>query len=304
MKQSGTAFSTSPSVTPADEEANFTALRALHVAGRQENQPASIRRPRIVRVKNSVRLTPNMQRVTLEGDELVDFPGGREGAHVKLMLPAAWQSERDFRTQLSQGPKRPITRTYTVRHHRAEANELDIDFALHKHGRACHWAVSAQPGDFAALAGPGSKKLTDFTADWFLLVADMTAIPAAAAALEDMPREATGHAVFEITGPDDRQPMNAPAGIEIRWLINPAPELGACRQLETLKSLAWPSGRPSVFVASESSVMKAVRQFLSDEKGIDRKTIYASAYWKIGLREDQLRKLKDREAAQAASARL
>jgi NADPH-dependent ferric siderophore reductase len=302
MKQSSAAFDAMPSPTPADDEAKLTALRAMRVAARPEGQPIpAVRQTRLVRMKRSVRLTPNMQRVTIEGDELDDFPCAQEGAHIRLMLPGHRQSEHDFVSQLAEGRRRPITRTYTVRHHRPDKNELDIDFALHPHGRACNWAMSAQPGDFVAIAGPGAKKLTDFTVDWFLLMADMTAIPAAAAALEDMPRGAVGHAVFEIASWSDRQPFDAPAGISIHWLINPRPELPNDRQLGTVKELPWFSGRPGVFVAGESSIMKAARAYLTEERGISRRGLYASAYWKIGMREDQLRALKDREAASCAS---
>ena len=68
-----------------------------------------------------------------------------------------------------------------------------------------------------------------------------------------------------------------------------------------MRELPWRSGRPGVFLAGESSVMKALRQFLTEEKGLDRKAMYASAYWKVGLREEQHRKLKQREAAKAQS---
>jgi NADPH-dependent ferric siderophore reductase len=298
MKQSRATLNMSPLATPADEKATQTVLRALRV-GAQDVHPALRRHLRFVRLKSSVRLTPNMQRVTLEGEGLSDFPSGQEGAHIRIMLPHDGQGECDFVDQLERGHHRPLTRTYTVRHHRPEANEIDIDFALHAHGMACNWALSAGPGALLAVAGPGSKKLTDFSAEWFLLVADMTAIPAAAAVLDEMPRSAVGHAVFEIASDEDRQPMTAPPGIDIRWLINPSPEVPSNRQFEMVRSVPWLSGMPGVFVAGESSVMKSVRQFLLEEKNIDRKAIYASAYWKIGFREDQLRKLKDREAAAA-----
>lgn len=302
MKQGSAVFETLPSAAPADEEANLTALRAMRVGARPEGQPTpAVRQTRIVRMKRSVRLTPNMQRVTIEGDELADFPACQEGAHIRLMLPAHRQSEIDFRSQIEEGARRPITRTYTVRHHRPDMNELDIDFALHPHGRACSWAKSAQAGDFIAIAGPGAKKLTDFSVDWFLLMADMTAIPAAAAALEDLPRDAVGHAVFEIASWSDRQPFEAPPGICVQWLINPRPHVPNERQLVTVKELPWFGGTPGVFVAGESSVMKAARAYLTEERGISRKGLYASAYWKVGLREEQLRELKDLEAAACAS---
>lgn len=298
MKQSRTAFSADPLPLAPDDQAQFIAFRALRTAARPEGQSLSpLRSARMARVMRSTRLTPNMQRVTIGGEELAGFPEGQDGAHIKLMLPAPSQSESEFAAQLAAGPRRPITRTYTIRHHRPDICEIDIDFALHEDGRACKWSVEAQHGDFLAIAGPSPKKMTDLAADWFLLAADMTAIPAAAAALEDMPADACGHAVFEIASPVDRQPVDAPPGIAIDWLVTPASGVAVEPQLEAMRALAWPSGRPGIFVAGESSVMKAVRQFLCEERGIERKAMYASAYWKVGLREDQHRKLKLQEAA-------
>ena len=298
MKQSRTAFNAAPSSLAPDDQAQFIAFRALRTAARPDGKPMSpLRAARMARVLRTVRLTPNMHRVTISGEELAAFPEGQEGAHIKLMLPAPSQSESEFAAQLAAGPRRPITRTYTIRHHRPDLGEIDIDFALHDEGRACKWALEAACGDFIAIAGPSPKKMTDFAADWFLLAADMTAIPAAAAALEDMPANAQGHAVFEIASWVDRQPISAPPGISIDWLVAPASGVAVEPQLEAMRALPWRNGRPGIFVAGESSVMKSLRQFLTEERGVERKAMYASAYWKVGLREDQHRKLKLQEAA-------
>jgi len=296
MKQS--VASSDPDLSaPADRQAEVAAMRAVRMASRVD-AVSPVRSARLVHVKNSVRLTPNMHRVTLHGDGLADFPACHEGAHVKIMLPAPAQSERDFARQIAEGPKRPITRTYTIRHHRPDVNELDIDFALHPDGRACRWAVTAAAGDFIAIAGPSAKKMTDFSASWFLLTADMTAIPAAAAVLEDMPDSAVGHAVFEIASDEDRQPVNAPPGIDIEWVVGNGCAVPCTCQVDAVRDLSWRDGAPGVFIAGESGAMKAVRQFLCEERGIDRRCMYASAYWKIGMREDQHRKLKALEATQ------
>ena len=52
--------------------------------------------------------------------------------------------------------------------------------------------LRAQPGDSITLAGPGGKKLLDFSADWLVLVGDMTALPAISVNLEQLPANATG----------------------------------------------------------------------------------------------------------------
>jgi NADPH-dependent ferric siderophore reductase len=74
-------------------------------------------------------------------------------------------------------------RTYTVREHRKDVGELDIDFAVHGPGGspATRWAARASEGSRVALLGPVVEDNggVDFQpprdADWVLLTADETA---------------------------------------------------------------------------------------------------------------------------------
>ncbi|EKE77869.1 siderophore-interacting protein [Gallaecimonas xiamenensis] len=248
------------------------------------NRPA----PRLVEVHSSQRLTPNMQRLVLTGPALLGFPEGQEGANLKLLLPRPGEAVPDL-DSFPQGPNRPVVRTYTVRHYHKASNQLTIDFALHgEHGGpASRFALTAKPGDKVGIAGPGPLKLTDLDAEHFLFAADMSALPAAAGILESLPATAKGHAVFEITSPEDRYPIAAPAGIHIHWLCHPEPQQPSLGQLEAIRALPWPQGSLSIFVAGEGSAVRAIRRFLLDERDIARKAMYASPYWKIGLTEDQ-----------------
>lgn len=239
-----------------------------------------------------------MQRVTLGGDDLSDFPAGQESAHIKLMIPNDDQSFSEFLEMLENGSKALPRRTYTVRHHRTDAGEMDVDFVVHDGGGpACAWALGAKAGDFIGVGGPGPIKQPVSGADWFLFGADMAAIPAAAAALEALPHDAVGHAVFEITGDDDIQPMNAPAGIKLHWLVHADPHTSSEQQLEFFRSLDWPKGTPGIFVAGESGAVSLLRKYLINERGLDKRTMYISAYWKIGLVEDQHQEHKRVEVA-------
>ena len=253
--------------------------------------------PRLLTVKKAGYITPNMIRVTFAGPELEGISGDCAGAHCKIMLPAAGQSRADFADQLANGP-RPVTRTYTVRHIRPETQEMDIDFVAHgDEGPASAWAQRADLGDFCGFAGPGSIKLTEFYADWYLVAADMSALPVAAATLEAMPRDAKGLAVIEITDEDDRQAIDAPPSIKIKWLINPDPHAPSNAQEQLIRSLDWPDGVVQTCIAGESSVIRAFRSFLHNEKGLPKKDTYISGYWKIGLVEDEHQQMKRAEAA-------
>jgi len=250
------------------------------------------RAPRVLTVGKAWRLTPNMIRVTLTGPELAGFPEGHEGGNCKIMLPEPGESRAAFAARLIDGPP-PVRRTYTVRHYRPQVQELDIDFVAHgDNGPASRWASRAQPGDFIGFAGPSAPKMERFEADWYLVAADPSAVPVAAAALEAMPRDARGVAIFEMTSAEDRQDIDAPEGVEMHWLVQPDPYQPSTRQEDLIRALDWPTGRVQTCIAGESGVIRSLRAFLHQEKRLPRADTYISGYWKIGLVEDEHQELK------------
>lgn len=248
--------------------------------------------PRLLTVSQVRYLTPNMIRVTFAGPELDGFPEGREGGNCKLMIPDIDETREGFAKRLNSGPP-PVRRTYTVRHFRPDVQELEIDFVAHgDNGPASRWAGHAKPGDFLGFAGPSSAKMVEFYADWYLVAADPSALPVAAAALEAMPRDAKGVAVFEITAPEDVQDIDMPAGMEAHWLVHPDPSQPSTQQEDFIRALDWPAGRVQTCIAGEQSVVRGLRQFLHNEKQVPKSDTYISGYWKIGLVEDEHQKVK------------
>ena len=139
------------------------------------------------------------------------FPPEQDGGYVKLMLP---------------GPdKKPLVRTYTIRSQTDAA--IDIDFALHgdhgSGGPAVSWAKAVMPGETITVGGPGPAKPLKPGADWYLVLGDMTALPAIAVNLEAMPADAVGDAVIEIQSEADRQDIRHPEGVTLHWITNPEP---------------------------------------------------------------------------------
>lgn len=252
--------------------------------------------PRLLTVTKAWHLTPNMIRVTLQADFVHALRPDCAGANCKIFLPSAGQAAADFLRQFVDGP-RPVVRTYTVRQVRPAQGEMDIDFVDHgDHGPASAWARAASPGDFIGFNGPGQAKVTAFYADSYVLAADMSAIPVAAATLESMPRDAKGVAFFEITHPDDRQEIDAPPGIEMHWLDHPMPQVASTQAVDRIRALPPFAGRVQTCIAGESSVIQALRAHLINERGLEKADAYISGYWKIGLVEDEHQKMK-REAA-------
>ncbi len=253
--------------------------------------------PRILTVKKAWHLTPNMIRVTFGGPELGGFPADREGANCKLMFPDVGESRDTFAARISN-EKSPVRRTYTVRHYRADVQELDIDFVDHGDtGPASRWACAAEPGDFLAFGGPGPAKVTEYSADWYLVAADLSALPVAAVTLEAMPRDAKGLALFEVTSLEDQQPIDAPKGVEIHWVMHPTPSTPSDAQEAFIRALPWPEGRVQTCIAGESGVIRTLRGFLHQEKQVPRGDTYISGYWKIGLIEDEHQQMKRAEPA-------
>lgn len=234
-------------------------------------------------VLRTIDLTPNMRRLTLGGPELADFPPDQGSAYVKLLLPIADHAE-------------PVMRTFTVRYHRPYEQEADVDFMLHGDaGPASAWAKRAEPGAEVRIAGPGGKKLLDFTADWFLLAGDMTALPAIGVNIEQLPDNAVGHAVIEILSDVDRQEFNLPNEFQVHWVVNDRPREDNTRLVDAVRALPWLPGRPSIWAACEFGAMRALRRYFKKEREVGKRDLYVSSYWKRGLSEDQHKVVKKRD---------
>jgi NADPH-dependent ferric siderophore reductase len=182
----------------------------------------------------------------------------------------------------------PVTRTYTVRHVDEAAQSLTIDFVVHgDEGIAGPWAASARPGDRLVVRGPGGMYAPDPTADWHLLVGDDSALPAIAAALEAMPRDAVGSALVEVAGEADVQPLDAPAGVEVTWLFRGDAPAGTTTLLpDAVHALPWRDGRVQVFAHGEREAMKALRRVFA-ARGVPREDLSLSGYWAYGRAEDR-----------------
>lgn len=232
--------------------------------------------PRTLEVLRKSLVTPHMLRVTLGGPGLEGFPGDSVGGYIKLRL-AEPDSEAD----------KPVVRTYTVRHYDAALKELDVDFVVHEsEGPAVSWAQSCEPGDVIKVGGPGPKKAVDLAADWFLLVGDMSALPAISANIESLGPDAKGYALLEIIDEADKQSLDLPNNLHVEWIVNPEPERENSVLVDRAKSLPWLPGRPYIWVAGEFSQSLAIRAFMKSDRDVTREHMYASSYWQIGQTED------------------
>ena len=239
--------------------------------------------PRILDVICTKYITTHMCRVTLGGAGLIDFPTDQESAYIKLIFPQGHGT-------------RPLMRTYTISGQRE--GEIDIDFALHDaEGPASMWARNAQVGEQILVGGPGPKKLINNEADWFLLIGDMTALPAIAVNLAQLPDDARGYAILEISSEADRQNLKKPKNVDIYWVINPTPNSASSPLLEHVKTITWLEGQPAVWAACEFHSMRVLRDYFKFNRSIAKTHLYISSYWKVERTEDQ-HKIEKQEDAQ------
>lgn len=246
-----------------------------------------------VSVARTERVTPHMMRVTLTGEELRRFEYRGFDQWFRLAVPAADGVRFDnlperfgmtgylkFLT-LPKG-SRPVIRNYTVRQFRAESLELDVDFVVHgTEGVAGPWAASVEPGAEVAFIdqGCGWKPVE---ADWHLLVADESGLPAVAGVLRDLPRDARGIAVIELFDLADRQPLDEPKGFTVHWVERPAGSAPGSAALPALAALEFPAGAPYAFAVGESAVATGARRHLVAERGTPKSDITFCGYWKRG----------------------
>ena len=180
------------------------------------------------------------------------------------------------------------------------ADEIDVDYVLHTaDGPALTWARSARPGDQILVGGPGLKKRVNNDADWYLLVGDMTALPAIAVNLAQLPEDARGYAVLEVVTDEDIQPLQHPENIEIHWVVNAIPNVDTSALLKRIDRVAWLPGQPAVWTACEFHSMRALRTYFKQQRQMPKSHLYISSYWKINSTEDQ-HKIEKRDDAQAA----
>lgn len=247
---------------------------------------------KIMTVTAKTWITPNMIRITYAANWIKDLPSGIEGAHCKLFLPKDNDTPATLADQIENGP-RPDVRTYTIRYIRPDLGELDIDFVDHGDtGPASAFARRCVPGDFNGFAGPGPIKLKNYYADYYVVAADMSALPVAAATLEAMPKSAKGVAFLEITSEEDRQAIDAPVGVDVRWCIHPDTHSAPQQCVDEIRALPAFDGTVQTCVAGESSMIKALREEIIIKRAIPKEDAYISGYWKVGLIEPEHQNFK------------
>jgi NADPH-dependent ferric siderophore reductase len=248
---------------------------------------------RALEVISAQRMTPHMQRITLQGEQLNGFVSASPDDHVKLLFPNE-DGELVFPKPGPDGPAFPPgvkpspMRDYTPREHDAVRNQLVIDFVLHGDGPASTWAQNAEPGQRIGVAGPRGSFVVADDFDHYVLIGDETALPAIGRRLDEMPAGAHVMVLVEIPERADRQPLVSQADVEVTWLERHGLDATSSELLESaLRELPALPGDTFYWIAAESRRARAMRRYLADERGVPKEWIRATGYWKADGSEDE-----------------
>lgn len=252
-------------------------------------------RPQVVlEVINRVQISDHLIRLTFGGPGFKDFVDkDATDRYIKILfakpeLGLTRPYNMDELRERLPLEDLPVRRTYTVRHLDVEAGTIDVDFVVHgDEGLAGPWAYNAKIGDPVCFMGPGGIYAPKNEFDYHLLVGDETAIPAIAASVESMSEDMVGQVVIEVAGKGDEVEFSHPTGVDILWLHRGSSFTPQATVLESaVRELPWPEGRVQIFSHGEREVMKRLRAYFYDERGVDRRDMSLSAYWAFGRAED------------------
>jgi len=238
-------------------------------------------------------ITPSIRRVHLRADDLSAFADSQAtDRYLKLIFPKPgilYSGQIDIRAMRGIVPPEdlPDVRTYTALHPDLVAGTLDIDFVVHgDEGLAGPWAANARTGDELLANGPGGSYQPDLSADWYLFVGDESAIPAIAASLEILPEDATARVIVLVESAEHEPQLHLPGGAEPQFVHRRS---GGSLEA-AVRALEWTDGRVGAFVHGEAEeIMRGIRPYLKDERGLSREQLSISGYWRRGATEDGFR---------------
>lgn len=239
---------------------------------------------RPVRVEALEDVTPTLRRFTFTGDDVGTLVADGPEDHVKVFFPDPATGELHAPTITPDGAlQRPtgvsISRDYTVRDVRDGV--VVIDVLLHgDDGPASAWAGRAVRGDELVLAGPRGSVLAPDGIERLVVVADETALPAAARWVASVGPDVPVTAILDVAD-ESVEPYGAELGhASIEWLYR---EDGPGQVADAVRSLGSLGADDFLFAAGEATTLVPVRRYLRHEAGARSDQLSISGYWKRGV---------------------
>ncbi|MEJ3654415.1 siderophore-interacting protein [Actinomycetes bacterium KLBMP 9759] len=250
-------------------------------------------------------VTPHMRRITLGGAGLADFSPiapdqqvklffSRDGGRPEVPLPPPDGDKMRWYQSFMAVPeeRRPWMRTYSVRRHLADRQQLEIDFVMHGEnggdGPASSWAATARAGAMIGLLGPAiSHYRTAEPGAAKLFVGDETALPAMAAWVESLPAGERAVVFAEVLDAKEEQLWEPLADVTVNWVHRGGRPHGPDLLVEAVRSAELPPAPLFAWLAGEASTVRALRRHLVDERGLEKRAIAFSGYWRADMTQDE-----------------
>lgn len=214
-------------------------------------------------------VTPRMRRIHFESPELEGFHSPSADDHIAIFIETPDGEE--------------VKRHYTPRSFDASRRRLAIDFATHEAGPATDWAENARVGDVLSMGGPRSSLVVSEDFDWYLLLADETALPALARRVEMLRSGVPVLTIATIFDAAEKQQLTTQADWRPVWLTRGEPSAADLTLVRAaIDELELPSGDGFVWIGGESVLVRGLRASFI-ERGHPREWIHASGYWKRGV---------------------
>ena len=220
-------------------------------------------------VLRTEQLTPSVLRLTFAAPGFQSAGHADEWVHVFLGTPG------DHR----------LRRNYTIRAHRPELEEVDVDVVLHERGLMVEWVRAARPGDELVWGEVAGSYAPPQDVDWQLLAGDITALPAIGRIVEELPAGAKAVVVAETFDEADRQEWETKGDVRVFWMHGSGEGREASRLGEAVRTFPEPEGVGYRWMAGETRVVRMTRRHLRHERGIPREEYSLTGYWLDGYEE-------------------
>lgn len=180
---------------------------------------------------------------------------------------------------------RPDLRFYTIRTHRPGDAEVDVDVVLHGDaGPASAWAMRAEVGaEVGFRTGSGSYTLGN-PGERHLVVGDETATPAIAAMMDAATDAGASIAarmdvIVEAPTAGHISPLpDTPSEATVLLRGDDVPGSAVSKHVAEMDAVDY----DYAWVCGESSLATGIRRHLVKERGMRKRSIMFSGYWKLG----------------------
>lgn len=242
----------------------------------------------VTTIRRTRRITPRMLRITIGGGDLHEFVSAAPDQFITVIVPQPGQELPPLARALNweefraiPAAVRPAARNYTVRHHRPEVGEIDVDVVLHgDSGPVARWANHARAGERLAIWGPRIAYRPPEETAWQLLVGDETGLPAIGAILAALPAGMRAQAIIEVADAAEEQALPSPGAAAVTWLHRgDTPASASTALLTAVRALAFPAGPRYIWGGGERRAMGALRKHLIEERGIAGEALAILNYW-------------------------